>query len=329
MRVLHDAPAAAAWLQDQGCTTLRADSRLLGAGEGFIAWPGATVDARRYVAGALDSGARACLVEHGGVEAFGFDDDRVAAVPGLKALGGEIAAQFHGQPAAALDMVAFTGTNGKTSSAWWLAQLLDALGRPCALVGTLGMGRPGTDDWRVTGLTTPDPVSLQGALRRYVDQGLSACAIEASSIGLEQGRLNGCRIAVAVFTNFTQDHLDYHGDMTAYWAAKRRLFDWAGLRAAVVNIDDAQGRTLATELAQRPGLDLWTVSRTAMDARLCVATHETTATGMRFVLAEGEQLAPAVELPLVGDYNLSNLLGVAAAARALGADLQAVAQACA
>ena len=167
-------------------------------------------------------------------------------------------------------------------------------------------------------MTTPDPVRLQRAFAQFAEAGLGACAIEASSIGLEEQRLAGTQIRVALFTNFTQDHLDYHGDMTRYWAAKRALFDWAGLRAAVINIDDPKGAELAGELAVRPGLDLWTVSRRDTGARLRVAQHATTTTGMRFALAEGAVTTAAVELPLVGDYNLSNLLGVVASARALG-----------
>lgn len=329
MRVLPDAAAAATWLHDRGCTVLGVDSRQLPVGGGFIAWPGAATDGRRFVPQALANGAVAALVEHDGVEAYDLADGRVAAVSGLKALSGEIAALFHGRPSEALDLVAFTGTNGKTSSAWWLTQLLNAAGQSCALVGTLGMGRPGTADWTVTGLTTPDPVSLQAGLRRFADGGVLACAIEASSIGLAEGRLNGCHIAVAAFTNFTQDHLDYHGDMATYWAAKRALFDWNGLRAAVVNVDDPQGAALAAELTSRIGLDLWTVSRGAGQARLRAADLTTTATGVRFVLAEqgGEQAT--VELPLVGDYNVSNLLGVVAAARALGLSLAEAVLACA
>ena len=119
---------------------------------------------------------------------------------------------------------------------------------------------------RDTGLTTPDPLTLQAALHDFVDAGFVACAIEASSIGLVEQRLAGVRVAVALFTNFTQDHLDFHGGMQAYWAAKRSLFDFAGLRGASVNIDDAQGALLAEELGAR-GLPLWT-SSVAAPARL-------------------------------------------------------------
>ena len=110
-----------------------------------------------------------------------------------------------------------------------------------------------------TGLTTPDPVMLHAALRLFADAGFTACAIEASSIGIVEQRLAALRVAVALFTNFTRDHLDYHGTMDAYWAAKRQLFAWPGLRAAVVNVDDARGAALARELSGTP-LDVWTYS---------------------------------------------------------------------
>ncbi len=146
-------------------------------------------------------------------------------VPDLKAQAGAIASAYHGDPSASLAMVAITGTNGKTSTAWWVAQLLSAAQKPCAVVGTLGIGRPplaGETGHAIvsTGLTTPDPVLLQARLRAWCDEGTVACAIEASSIGLVEGRLNATRIRVAVFTNFTQDHLDFHGSMSAYWEAK-------------------------------------------------------------------------------------------------------------
>ncbi len=220
--------AALEWLRQRGARGLAVDSRRLREGDAFIAWPGAATDGRRYVAGALAAGASACLVEAEGVESFAFDAapgaDRVAAYDGLKPATGEIASRFWGVPSAALDVVATTGTNGKTSTAWWIAQALGLLGRRGAVVGTLGIGEP--PNVIPTGLTTPDPVTLQAALRRFADEGFAACAVEASSIGIVEHRLEGTRIAVALFTNFTQDHLDYHGSMQAYWAAKARLFAW-------------------------------------------------------------------------------------------------------
>src|SRR5207237_7121031 len=133
---------------------------------------------------------------------------------------------------------------------WWLAQALGHAGQPAGVIGTLGTGRPPHVEF--TGLTTPDPVLLQAQFCKFADEGAKACAIEASSIGIVEGRLDGTRIRVAIFTNFTQDHLDYHGTMQAYWEAKAQLFAWPGLRAAVVNVDDEKGGELAASLAN-PG----------------------------------------------------------------------------
>lgn len=330
-QALRDPAEIAAWLRERVRGDLSCDSRQVRAGDGFVAWPGAATDGRRYVPAALAAGAGAALVEQDGAEAFGFTDGRVLAVPSLKALSGAIASAFYGDPSAALDVVAFTGTNGKTSSAWWMAQLLTAVGRPCGVVGTLGIGRPplageaGHGTLVSTGLTTPDPVLLQQRLRGMAGEGLAACAMEASSIGLVEGRLNATRIRVTVFTNFTQDHLDFHGSMDAYWQAKAALFDWPGLAAAVVNVDDPKGAGLADELSRRPGLDLWTVSVDA-PARLGAADLAVTHDGLSLRLVERDAQGRApdslpLSLPLVGRYNVSNLLGVLAAARALGVPL--------
>lgn len=319
---LADADAAARWLRERATGTLRSDSRQVCPGDAFMAWPGAAHDARRFVAGALKAGAGACLVAAEGVEAFGFDDPRIAALPGLKAAAGLVAASFFGTPGTALELIAATGTNGKTSTSWWTAQALTALSRRCGLVGTLGIGEPPRAGTRAsaaiefTGLTTPDPVSFHAALRRFADAGFQACALEASSIGLVEQRLAGARIAVAQFTNFTRDHLDFHGDMLAYWACKRVLFDWPGLRAAVINLDDPQGAALAQELAARGDLDLWTYSL-QQPARLRAEGLRYEDGGLAFHLHEGGR-SHAVRSSLIGDYNASNLLAVLGALRALG-----------
>ena len=261
MLQLHTPSEAVAWLQSRVRGSLQVDSRAIQPGDGFIAWPGAAADGRQFVRAALAQGATACLVEQVGSEAFGFDSDAVASYSGLKAATGPIAAAYCQQPSESLDVLAITGTNGKTSTAWWLAQALSKTElltlTPCAVVGTLGIGIP--PDVLSTGLTTPDPVRLQQAFRGFVDLGLGACAIEASSIGIVERRLDGTRIRVAVFTNFTQDHLDYHGSTEAYWQAKAELFRWPGLQAAVVNVDDPQGAELAASLT---GMDVWTLSCT-------------------------------------------------------------------
>ncbi|MCZ8110920.1 MAG: UDP-N-acetylmuramoyl-L-alanyl-D-glutamate--2,6-diaminopimelate ligase [Betaproteobacteria bacterium] len=324
MQRLATPEQAAQWLRarvPQG--TLVADSRQLRPGDGFVAWPGLAVDARRFVAGALAGGAAACLVEAEGAEACGLPADaRVAAYAGLKAATGAIAHGFFGRPSERLAVVASTGTNGKTSTAWWTAQALCALGRPAGLIGTLGVGEPpssrGPGHLRDTGLTTPDPVTLHATLARFAGDGLAACAMEASSIGLAEHRLDGCAIDVALFTNLTQDHLDYHGTMQAYGAAKRRLFEWPGLKAAVVNVDDAFGVQLADEL-RGGGIDLWTVSLHGT-ARLVAGERRYGPEGLVFEVTEGDEhrrLATGV----VGEFNASNLLVVLGGLRALGVPL--------
>lgn len=309
------ATEAARVLQAAGCQALVADHRAATPGGGLLAWPGRVHDARQHVAAALAAGVRAALVEAEGAAPELLADPRVRAVPGLKALAGDIAAAFHGHPAERLTQLAVTGTNGKTSSAWWMAQGLTQLGRRCGVVGTLGIGEPGAG-LLDTGLTTPDAVTLQAALARFVAQGFAACAYEASSIGLAEGRLAGTRPTVAVFTNLTQDHLDYHGSMAAYWAAKRSLFDAPSLRAAVINLDDAQGAGLDAELGH---LDRWTFSLQG-PARLRGCNLRHAAEGLVFDLLEGGRTVN-VRTRVVGAYNASNLLGVIGAWRALGVPL--------
>jgi len=337
---LKSPDAAARWLDEWVTGTLRTDSRAVRPGDAFIAWPGYGSDGRQYVAQALAAGATTCVVEAEGVEAFGFTDARIAALPLLKAATGPIAHAFYGRPSERLRLIATTGTNGKTSTAWWTAQALTLLGQRCGVVGTLGIGEPplaaaggdprrgaaesapsGAQSARIefTGLTTPDPVTLHESLRRMVDEGFTACAIEASSIGLAEHRLAATRIEVALFTNFTRDHLDFHGSMDAYWAAKRALFDWPGLEAAVINLDDARGAALDKEL-QGGQLELWTYSLVDPSARLRATDLGYVEGGLAFTLHEGGQVR-AVRSALIGDYNASNLLAVIGGLRALGIGL--------
>jgi UDP-N-acetylmuramyl-tripeptide synthetase len=327
MLQLRDPAEAARWLKGRVTGTLHCDSRKVSAGDGFIAWPGAATDGRQFAPAAQRQGARAILVELEGVEPFGFNDESIAAYRGLKGATGPIATEFFGRPSEQLDVLAVTGTNGKTSTAWWLAQALSNVKQPapapCGLVGTLGTGRPPNVEYN--GLTTPDPVLLQRQFRKFVDEGLKACAIEASSIGIDERRLDGTRVRVAIFTNFTQDHLDYHGTMEAYWEAKAELFRWPGLQAAVVNVDDEKGAALAASL-DGAGLDLWTVScqHTARLQALDIGYGEQ---GLRFTVAEGAQ-RQTLATQVIGQYNVANLLGVIGALRAMGVPLAAAVQAC-
>ncbi len=340
MQELHSPEQAAQWLRTHVTGTLKTDSRQVRAGDGFIAWPGASSDARAHVPAAILQGASACIVEKTGISSYQFnsesDPEVVACYAQLKAASGPIAAAYFEQPSTQLDVLAVTGTNGKTSTAWWLAQALSRLtpARPCGLVGTLGMGRVAETGAPLagvisTGLTTPDPVLFQRTLRRFVDEGLQACAVEASSIGLQERRLDGTRIHTAVFTNFTQDHLDYHGSMAEYWQAKAELFDWPGLKAAVINLDDEQGAALAETLIPTQtsqSLDLWTVS-TQRPARLQARDISLGTQGLRFTVSEEEQ-SHALQTALIGHFNVSNLLGVIAAMRTLGVALGDAVAAC-
>ena len=329
---LSSAQDAVRWLRERVTGTLQTDSRLIQPGDGFIAWPGAATDGRFHVGNALSRGAVACLVEQEGVDVFGFAGAHMAAMRGLKAATGPIAASWFDVPTKYLDVFAVTGTNGKTSTAWWLAEALNTLAgqqdvvgyKGCALIGTLGVGKPGAME--STGLTTPDPVRLQRAFAEFVSEDLGACAIEASSIGLAEHRLSGTRIRMAMFTNFTQDHLDYHPSMEAYWAAKRVLFDWPGLRTAVINIDDMRGLQLQSEL-EGSNLDVWSYSTRGparLRARDITHNHE----GLVFAVVEGAN-SYTLQTQLIGQYNVSNLLCVICALRALGVALEHALWACA
>jgi UDP-N-acetylmuramyl-tripeptide synthetase len=335
MRLLSSPLEAAAWLHEHVQGDLHTDSRKIQAGDGFIAWPGAAADGRRFVVQSLLAGASVALVEYAGAEAFAFDDARIASYSGLKAASGLIAAEYFAQPGRKLDVIAITGTNGKTSTAWWLAQAINVLRGnvlsksehstqySCGLVGTLGIGTPG--NMVSTGLTTPDPVMLQSELARLRDAGATACAMEASSIGISEHRMAGTQIRVAVFTNFTQDHLDYHGSMASYWLAKRALFEWPGLQAAVINLDDAKSDELMNAVRER-GLQVISTSQVRTDATLCASPVTYLDQGMRFEVSEGSNKARVI-CPVVGDYNAANLLGVIGALRALGVSLDDAAQA--
>jgi UDP-N-acetylmuramoyl-L-alanyl-D-glutamate--2,6-diaminopimelate ligase len=237
-------PEASALLQKLAVpvSALTADSRRAGAGMAFAAYPGAAHDGRAYIPQAIASGAPAILWEE---EHFLWDPAwQVPNLPvaGLKQRIGEIAACVYGDPSNRLRMIGVTGTNGKTSVTHWIAQALSAIGMPSVVVGTLGNGFAGK--LSPASNTTPDAVALQQMLAQYLKEGARACAMEVSSHGLHQGRVNGCCFNVAVLTNLSRDHLDYHGSMEAYAEAKAGLFAWPDLEHAVLNLDDEFGRAL-------------------------------------------------------------------------------------
>jgi UDP-N-acetylmuramoyl-L-alanyl-D-glutamate--2,6-diaminopimelate ligase len=228
--------------------TLVSDSRKIKSGDVFCAYPGEQQDGRRYIAQAVAAGAGAVLWEE---ENFAWDAAwQVPNLPvkNLRGRLGEIASKVCGEPSKKLWMIGITGTNGKTSCSHWLGQSLTGLGRKTAVVGTLGNGFSGELSAAIN--TTPDPIELHVQLSGYVDSGAQAVAMEVSSHGLVQGRVNGVAFDVAMLTNLSRDHLDYHGDMQSYAQAKAGLFAWPGLRCAVLNLDDEFGASLAARLDQ-------------------------------------------------------------------------------
>jgi UDP-N-acetylmuramyl-tripeptide synthetase len=304
-------------------TQLCQDSRQLKIGDIFVAFSGDTHDGRHHIAAALKSGACAVLAEAEGLATFLTPDiapNQMIAVSHLKQVLGGIADAFYNHPSQLLDTVAITGTNGKTTVVNYLAQLLEQLQqKPCAVLGTLGAGLYGKA--LSTGLTTPHASQVHTVLAHAVKAGAGSAAIEATSIGLQEGRLNGVAIDVAALTNFTQDHLDYHGTMAAYAAAKRSLFDWASLKVAVINIDDALGVDLLGSLQiERPTLWLITTGLTTT-ADLYASDITVLANGMQSFILHYRQQQYAITVPLLGVFNISNILTVLACLLALNYDL--------
>ena len=316
------APDAARDTVIQGLTL---DSRQVRPGDAFVALRGSTTHGITFAPAALALGASVILAEAPAPvardRAEARDEGRQAGaaqtatiwIEGLRAQVGEIASRFFGRPSEALRVIGVTGTNGKTSIVQLLAAALDGLGSRAATIGTLGAGLVGAVD--AGERTTPDAISVHALLAQFRDAGARSVAMEVSSHALDQGRVNAVAFALAVFTNLTRDHLDYHGDMAAYGAAKARLFAWPGLHAAVINVDDAFGRELAATLPA--GVRRLRYAVEADDAEIRASNVRTGGEGLRFVLTtpwgDGE-----VASPLLGRFNIDNLLAVAACLGAMG-----------
>src|SRR5690606_28841784 len=242
---------------------------------------------------------------------------KLRAVDGLRALAGPIVAEFYGHPARKLEIIAVTGTNGKTTVTQWAASGGPAAGKRCAVIGTLGSGIVGTESppqLAPIGLTTPDAAALQRMLADFVDAGVEAVAMEASSIGIDQGRLNGLPVETAVLTNFTRDHLDYHGSEEAYLAAKLRLFSWPGLRHALVNGDDPVAPRVLDSLASStvslafghlPGEHGWRARKKLSAYR--IVEH---AKGAQVSIG-GDYGRAEIRLQTIGQFNVVNALAAA------------------
>ena len=288
------------------------DSRAVQAGDAFVAIAGFGAHGLGFVEQARTAGASAILFEPPAPAELPAPADAIA-VPGLRARMGEMADRFNAHPSRDMRMVGVTGTNGKTSTVQLLAQAWHLRGLRSGSIGTLGAGLYGKVV--TTGFTTPLVLQMHALLAELRDAGAQAVAMEVSSHALDQGRVDGVHFDVAVFTNLTRDHLDYHGDMATYGAAKARLFVREGLQAAVVNLDDVFGRDLLASLpAQVRAISV--TSRGAENASLHAEQLRMDVAGIAFDLVIDAQRY-AVQSRLLGRFNVDNLLAVAGALYAL------------
>ncbi|WP_202839001.1 UDP-N-acetylmuramoyl-L-alanyl-D-glutamate--2,6-diaminopimelate ligase [Luteimonas saliphila] len=317
-QLLPDVAAVPASLSISG---LVLDSRDVREGDAFVAIGGFGTHGLHFTDQARRAGARAILFEPpvpGDVPAPPAD---AIAVPGLRARMGAMADAFHGNPSARMTTIGVTGTSGKTSTVQLLAQALDLRGVRCGTIGTLGAGLYGHA--RATGFTTPLVLQTHALLAQLRAAGADAVAMEVSSHALDQGRVDAVHFAVGVFTNLSRDHLDYHGDMERYGAAKAKLFATPGLRAAVVNLDDAWGRRVHAALPASLRA-VGTSARGADDAQVRAGNVSPDADGIGFDLHLGGG-THRVASPLLGRFNVDNLLVVAGVLHALDHDAAAIA----
>jgi UDP-N-acetylmuramoyl-L-alanyl-D-glutamate--2,6-diaminopimelate ligase len=296
--------------QAQGSTLIREltlDSRKVRPGDLFLAVPGMAQDGRAHVADAIARGASAVAFEAEGALAMTAHSAELVPIKGLANQLSAIAGRFYGEPSRGLRLVGVTGTNGKTSVSQLLAQALDLLGERCGIVGTLGTGF--FDALQSGRHTTPDPVAVQANLADLKQAGARAVAMEVSSHGLDQGRVTALDFDVAVYTNLSRDHLDYHGSMEAYGAAKAKLFAWPELKCRVINIDDEFGRQLAAEQRQSRLID-YSLSDATAYLYCREASFDDHGVRALLVTPQGEG---HLHSPLLGRFNLSNLLAVVGA----------------
>ena len=303
---------------------LSSDSRGCAPGVAFFAYPGETADGRAYIGDAIRRGAAAVLWEAEGFAWRAEWNVPNVGVSRLKQRAGALAHQFYGRPSEAMWVCGVTGTNGKTSCSQWLAALLCAHGDKAGVIGTLGSGQPGALSAPTN--TTPDTLELHATLAAMRREGARAVAMEVSSHGLAQGRVNGVAFDCALFTNLSHDHLDYHGTMEAYAEAKGMLFDTPGLAAAVLNLDDVLGVQLARRLAARGvrtiGYALSPASIAPGSVSEFVAARAMAVEGdaMRVLLASSWGEAET-RIDQLGRFNVSNALGVLGCMVAFGVAL--------
>ena len=307
--------------QAQGNALIREltlDSRKVRPGDLFLAVPGLAQDGRAHIADAVARGAAAIAYEAEGAGVMTAHSAELVSIKGLAGQLSAIAGRFYGEPSRALRLVGVTGTNGKTSVSQLVAQALDLLGERCGIVGTLGTGF--FEALQSGRHTTPDPVSVQATLAELKQAGARAVAMEVSSHGLDQGRVAALDFDVAVYTNLSRDHLDYHGSMEAYGAAKAKLFAWPSLKARVVNLDDAFGRELAAQPSESRLIG-YSLSDASAYLFCREARFDDHGVWAHIVTPQGEGL---LRSPLLGRFNLSNLLAVVGALLGLGHGLDEI-----
>ncbi|HYN53471.1 MAG TPA: UDP-N-acetylmuramoyl-L-alanyl-D-glutamate--2,6-diaminopimelate ligase, partial [Methylotenera sp.] len=306
---------------NQSFTAITSDSRNVKAGTLFLAYPGAKNDGRHYILQAIESGATAIIWEK---EGFHWDANwqvRNVGISNLKQQVGRIAAEYYHYPSEQLTMIGVTGTNGKTSVSQWVAQCLASIGQKTAVLGTIGNGFVGAQSETLADAanTTPDAILLQGMLSDFVAQKADAVVMEVSSHGLEQGRVNGVVFDIAVLTNLTRDHLDYHVTMEAYAAAKQKLFAWEGLGFAILNADDAFGQTLADILKsqEKPYVTYGLETKNADIKGSNLQLHDA---GLSMQVNTPQGVAQ-ITAAVLGRFNAYNLLAVLATLLALDISL--------
>ncbi|MDO8702939.1 MAG: UDP-N-acetylmuramoyl-L-alanyl-D-glutamate--2,6-diaminopimelate ligase [Undibacterium sp.] len=302
---------------------LSSDSRAIQLGDVFFAFPISSNagDGRCHIEDAIKNGAAAIVFDP---ENFSWSENLIVphkAVEQLIEKLGFIANAWYGQADRDMFTVGVTGTNGKTSCSQWLAKTLSLTVAPCAVIGTLGAGNyhdGALENLVETGFTTPDAIQLQRLLATLHSAGAEALTIEASSIGLQQGRLNGLHFDVALLTNLTRDHLDYHGNMEAYAAAKTILFDWPNLQTAVVNLDDTYGMQMVQKTHAQSSLQQKSrrVLGYSLEYKECVgvdviyASHLRTHHAGTHFHVDSPYGSGLVKTQMIGRFNVSNVLGV-------------------
>ena len=299
---------------------LTTDSRRVSAGDAFIAVAGARTTADHYLKDAIATGAAVIIVDAAETgECYELQGVLVVPVHNLKGKLGKIADRFYEHPSQRLRLIGVTGTNGKTSVSHFIARLLQETGTPCGVIGTLGYGMP--DAMQQASHTTPDVAEVNRVLSKIIGQGGRAAAMEVSSHGLDQGRLDGLTMTGAVFTNLTRDHLDYHGTMEAYGSAKARLFAREELHFAVINFDDPFGRQLYEQLDGK--CDRIRYSLHEAQTELWLTRIDQTSGGFS---ASVDGLWGAIDFSasVLGSFNVSNLLAAMAAVLSLGVPVERV-----